>query len=83
MMAYTLSKLAPGSYDIELDGELIAGLVRTELSNRYTWIAELLEPLPLDHRPAPFTALEHQFPTLEAALEWLGGAEVKSRREAA
>ena len=69
---YILSKLAPGSYDIELDGQIIAGLVRTERSNRYTWIAELLEPLPPDQRPAPFTSLEHEFPTFESAVGWLG-----------
>jgi hypothetical protein len=81
-MTCTLFKLAPGSYDLELDGELIGGLFRTHPS-KPTWTAELLEPLPPEQRPAPFTALEHEFPSFDAALEWLRGPEVKSQREAA
>jgi len=42
-MNYVLYKLAPGSYDLELDGELIGGVVRT-LGPATTWTAELLEP---------------------------------------
>ncbi len=74
MMTYVLYKLAPGSYDLELDGELIGGVVRT--ARETAWTAELLDPLPAEKRPTPFTDLEHEFPTFEAALEWLGGPEV-------
>jgi hypothetical protein len=42
------------------------------------WMAELLEDLPLDQRPAPFAEVEHTFPTLETLCEWLGDPEVKS-----
>ena len=36
-MPYTLSRLAPGSYDVLLDGVIIASLVRTGETNRATW----------------------------------------------
>src|SRR5688572_29130646 len=41
-MPYTLSRLAPGSYDVLLDGVIIASLVRSGETNRATWTAELL-----------------------------------------
>lgn len=70
--AYSIHKLASGSYDVELNGKLVAGLVRTEFSHGVRWTAELLEPLESHLRPVPFTDLEHDFPTLSAALNWLG-----------
>lgn len=33
MIAYTLIRLAPGSYDVVQDGEVIAGLVRRGASS--------------------------------------------------
>ncbi len=74
MMAYKLFKLAPGSYDVALNGVIIAGLVRTETPSRHvtTWTAELLIDLPAEERPAPFTEQEHQFGSLEEARSWLG-----------
>ena len=76
-MRYTLHRLAAGSYDLELNGEVIGGLVRTEISDRVTWTAELLKPLPSKLRPAPFTNLEHEFQTFGAAVDWLGTPEVR------
>jgi hypothetical protein len=55
-MTYTLHRLAPGSYDLCLDGELIGGVVRTS-EHRKTWIAELLVDAPPEARPRPFTEL--------------------------
>jgi hypothetical protein len=72
-MSYRLSKLAPGSYDIILDGLIIAGLVRSTTGRHYVkWTAELLVDLPLGEMPSPFAETEHEFPTLEAACTWLG-----------
>lgn len=74
MTAYKLFKLAPGSYDVVLNGVIIAGLVRNETPSRRVtaWTAELLIDLPLEERPAPFTEQEHQFGSLEEARAWLG-----------
>jgi hypothetical protein len=52
MMNYVLYKVAPGSYDLELDGELIGGVVRT-VTRETAWTAELLDPLPAEKRPSP------------------------------
>ena len=76
-MPYTLSRLAPGSYDVLLDGVIIASLVRTGETNRATWTLELLMDVPPRRRPAPFTATEHIFGSLEEAQTWLGGAELQ------
>ena len=77
-MTYTLHLLAPGSYDLALDGVIIGGVVR-ETTARGTlkgWCAELLEDLPAAKRPRPFDCVEHRFPSLEAATAWLGGAPI-------
>jgi hypothetical protein len=76
-MAYTLSRLAPGSYDVLLDGVIVASLVRNGRADRATtWTAELLEDVPSWRRPAPFTESEHAFGSLEEAQTWLGAAEI-------
>jgi hypothetical protein len=75
LMTYSLSKLASGSYDLYLNGSLMGGVVRNGPSAR-TWTAELLEDEPAGGMPKPFTKPEHRFPSLEAALDWLGGAKV-------
>jgi hypothetical protein len=76
---YRLYKLAPGSYDIILNGVIIGGLVRSTTGRHdVTWVAELL----IDaggERPNPFTHTEHEFPTLEAACRWLGIHESRMR----
>ena len=75
-MLYTLHKLAPGSYDLKLDGDLIGGVVKNG-PRAATWTAELLEDVPSEALPAPFTKTEHTFPTLDAVLTWLGDAEIR------
>jgi hypothetical protein len=75
-MTYKLSRLAPGSYDVLLDGVIIASLVRSGKTGNATWTAELLADLPPQERLLPLTAAEHSFGSLEEAQEWLGGAEI-------
>ena len=75
-MAYRLSRLAPGSYDVLLNGVIIASLVRSGDTDNATWTAELLVDLPPEERPAPFTEMEHTFGSLEEARQWLGNPEV-------
>jgi hypothetical protein len=76
-MIYKLSRLAPGSYDVLLNGVIIASLVRSSETDNATWTAELLVDLPPEERPAPFTESEHSFRSLKEAQEWLGGAEIR------
>ena len=76
-MIYKLSRLAPGSYDVLLNGVIIASLVRSGDTDSATWTAELLADLPPEERPAPFTEAEHSFGSLEEAQKWLGGAEIR------
>jgi hypothetical protein len=71
-MPYTLSRLAPGSYDVLLNGVIIASLVRSSETHNATWTAELLENVHPRRRPAPFTEAEHTFRSLEEAEVWLG-----------
>ena len=73
MTRYKLVQLASGSYDVVLNGVIIAGLVMSETPSRVrTWTAELLIDLPPRERPPPFTEPEHQFATFEEARTWLG-----------
>ena len=74
-MTYRLSRLAPGSYDVLLNGVIIASLVRSGTIESATWTAELLSDLPPDARPAPFTEQEHTFASLKHAQQWLGVPE--------
>ena len=76
-MAYRLSRLAPGSYDVLLNGVIIASLVRSGEPHDATWTAELLVDLPPGERPAPFIEVEHTFGSLEEAQHWLGDAEIR------
>ena len=79
-MTYSLIQLAPGAYDLFLDGEVMGSVVRNGSRQPYTWTAELLEDLPRDQRPAPFREVEHDFPTLEELCSWLGNPQVKANR---
>ena len=72
-MTYRLRKLASGSYDVILDGAIIAGLVRTTIRHHVKWTAEV-EDLPPERMPARFTAPEHNVGTLEEDCRWLGVA---------
>jgi hypothetical protein len=76
-MPYTLSRLAPGSYDVLLDNVIVASLVRSGKTDNATWTAELLMDVHPRRRPAPFTEAEHTFNSLDEAQEWLGGAEIR------
>ena len=76
-MTYTLSRLAPGSYDVLLDGVIVASLVRSGEKEYTTWTVELLMDVDPERRPAPFTELEHTFSSLEEAQKWLGNAEIR------
>nr|WP_246777084.1 hypothetical protein [Microvirga sp. VF16] len=75
-------QLAPGAYDLLLNGDVMGSVVRHSSHRPYTWTAELLEDLPRSRRPAPFIKIEHSFPSLEELRVWLGEPEVKSNFEA-
>lgn len=79
-MTYKLSRLAPGSYDVLLNGVIIASLVQSGRTDDATWTAELLVDLPSTERPAPFKEAEHTFGSLEEARQWLGGAEIHDEK---
>jgi hypothetical protein len=83
MTGYKLSRLAPGSYDVLLNGEIIASLARNGQGSDSTWSVELLVDLPPDERRAPFTRLEHRFATLEDARQWLGAPAAGAETEGA
>jgi hypothetical protein len=76
-MPYTLSRLAPGSYDVLLNGAILASLVRSGSTDDATWTAELLVDVHPRRRPAPFTETEHTFASLKEAQEWLWNAEIR------
>ena len=78
VMTYTLHRLAPGSYDILLHGEIIGGIVRNvSVSGELRgWRVELIEDLRPEQRPEPFTEIEHSFRTFNAVRKWLGDPEV-------
>ena len=82
-MTYTIEQLAPGSYDVLLDGTLVASLVRNvhRSGPADTWSAELLDEMPAIKRPAPFTNQRHVFKSRLAALEWLSISEVDATAE--
>jgi hypothetical protein len=58
-MTYSLSKLAPGSYDLYLNGSLMGGVVRNGASAR-TWTAELLDLSEDDRHASPDATLAPQ-----------------------
>lgn len=80
-MPYTLSRLAAGSYDVLLDGEIVASLVQSGRTHAPTWTAELLVDLPPGEKPSPFTETEHTFGSLEEARQWLGGAAINDESQ--
>ena len=77
-MPYRLTKLASGSYDVWLNDRIIASLVRNGQTHDAVWTAELLVEPPPGEMPAPFTAPEHTFGSLEEARVWLGAPVVGS-----
>src|SRR3954465_2376998 len=72
---YKLIRLAPGSYDLFLDGVVVANPVQARV-DRPVWVAELLLDLPIGQRPFPFKRLEHTFSSFELARAWLGHPEI-------
>ena len=74
-MTYRLTRLAPGSYDVLLNGVIIASLVRTGPNDSAPWVFELLVDLPPQERPAPFAQQEHVFTSLDEARQWLGAPQ--------
>lgn len=79
-MTYTLTRLAPGSYDVDLDGSIIASLVHEPGRGRALskWHIELLGATPRVKRPAPFSDQTHTFSSFEEAADWLGVKEAAS-----
>ena len=77
-MAYTLRRLAAGSYDLLLHGQVIGSLVRniSASGDLRRWRVELIEDVPPEQRPEPFTKAEHAFRTFNAARRWLGDPEL-------
>ena len=63
-MTYTLIQLAPGSYDLLLEGKIIGAVVRGSKISPI-WIAELLPEEQPAQRPDPFTELEHEFTSFQ------------------
>ena len=72
-MGYRLVQLARGSYDVQLEGEVVASLVQSRTSKR--WHAELLDER--EPRPA-FKKPEHTFDSFAGAIAWLGEQPVGS-----
>ncbi|QRM33130.1 hypothetical protein [Microvirga sp. VF16] len=75
-MAYKLSRLAPDSYDVLLDGVIVASLISNGDPHNTIWTAELLTDLAPEERPKPFIEIEHAFRRLEEARAWLGDPEI-------
>jgi hypothetical protein len=75
-LPYKLIRLAPGSYDVFLDGVVVASLVQA-WQDRPVWVAELLLDLPTSKRPPPFKRPEHTFSSLTDARAWLGNPEIE------
>ena len=77
-MTYRLTRLAPGSYDLELDGEIIASVVRDGNRGHHAvrWFAEMLP------RPAPFVEPVHEFGSFDEVAAWLGHPAMVNIRRA-
>ncbi|MGT2479559.1 hypothetical protein ACU4GR_13260 [Methylobacterium oryzae CBMB20] len=73
-MTYTVEQLAPGSYDVLLNGVVIAALVRVASRSGPSdiWQIELLDEMPAAERPTPFTSQWRTFQSRPATMEWLG-----------
>ena len=77
-MTYRLIRLAPGSYDLELDGKVMASVVRDGSHRHHAagWFAELLDEA--GPKPAPFTEPVHEFGSFDEAAAWLGYPDTES-----
>lgn len=80
-MPYHLIQLAPGSYDLLLDSEIIGSIMRSgSRTDQVTWTAELLNDAASGLFPRPFTKVEHTFKTPEEVCVWLGDPQIKPLR---
>ena len=84
-MTYRLYSLAPGSYDLALDGVIVGSVVREVRGGDgdHIWHAELLNDPPPEKRPPPFSKVDHTFGSLQAVVAWLGEAEIDTNTRAA
>ena len=75
-MTYRLIRLARGSYDLELDGAIVASIVRDGDRGHHAvrWFAELLDEA--GPRPEPFSEAVHEFGSFEEVVTWLGHPDV-------
>jgi hypothetical protein len=81
--AYTVVKLAFGSYDVLLDGKPIASLTRNIDPLEEGWRIDLLVDTPPSECTLPFNGQSRTFSSYQAALDWLGiYSEVAPRRSA-
>ncbi|KQP77426.1 hypothetical protein ASF60_22965 [Methylobacterium sp. Leaf113] len=80
-MTYTLHRLAPGSYDLILNGEIVGSVVRAASidGGAPIWHAELLDDPPSEKRPHPFSKIDHIFGRLQAVTAWLDNGEIIDR----
>lgn len=69
---YTVKELAPGSFDVLLDGSLIAALTHSIDGLGGGWRIDLLSEISPSECPPPFESQSHIFVSQQAALEWLG-----------
>ena len=81
-MTYRLTRLAPGSYDLELNGEIIASVVRDGNHGHHAvrWFAEMLNEA--GPRPAPFVKPVHEFGSFEEVAAWLSQPDMVNIRRA-
>lgn len=81
-MTYALHRLAPGSYDLVLGGEIVGSVVREVRGGTGSdiWHAELLDDPAPEKRPPPFSKIDHTFGSLQAVVSWLGDPAVSSSR---
>ncbi len=81
-MTYRLLRLAPGSYDLELNGEVVASIVRDGDRGHHSakWYAELLANT--GPRPPPFSEAVHEFGSFDAVMTWLGYPDLVMSRAA-
>ena len=81
-MTYRLIRLAPGSYDLELDGQIVASVVRDGDRGHHAvrWVAELLDET--GPRPEPFSEAVHEFGSFDDVTRWLGQPDLAMPRAA-
>lgn len=81
-MTYTLHRLAPGSYDLVRDGEVVGSVVREVRGGTGydIWHAELLDDPAPEKRPPPFSKIEHTFGSLQTVVAWLGDPAISGSR---